>query len=622
MHPVFYILLYLIFGLLTFGLLLKKNDKLIKKEISFKKFLKKRKEKKENVIDFDSEIMAVERVLSVLNIEFTKKDDEEKITYYFDYQSGHFTLSCPYRTITGMRLVYPGFAITQLDNIDSVRILCNETNRHSFLVNAMYTLNNEENKIVLHFIARLAATDSAFAFEREFKQATLDCFGLHKYANEHLNSLIEASQKNAVSDLEYKNACDERIEKILLETEKRHSEIKNRFSADIDEVTEEYLNIQTLLRFLIGGNVKNVTFLEVTADNYHITLTKERDILSYIIATPLIGTSNEDGKKSKTFLSKRAVIYLEVEQSSKENEKNDGITLGIYFMLEAVKKTNEALYFRLNYQMSQHIVAHSQSTSAVEAVERPYAGNFLLSYNLVEIRKKKMEFDYMYHDAQDKYANGQKEECTPEQRLIYNLTNPDIGFNLYWGNHYMREGLYLEATIRLERAWNILNKTANTIKEQEQPLFYYISYLTGLCLMHLGLYKEAYYYLEFTQHTQNTDYIKALINCMIMAKDCRVLKMIKSSLSYIRGRIRASENEEEGIPSFIIDYYNFLRRREIYVDIENHYFEEAESLCKAMLTEQENMDYALSELAHLQQLRASGIKNVTPPINDNDTDNS
>ena len=53
----------------------------------------------------------------------------------------------------------------------------------------------------------------------------------------------------------------------------------------------------------------------------------------------------------------------------------------------------------------------------------------------------------------------------------------------------------------------------------------------------------------------------------------------------------------------------------VYINIERHFFEKAQKLCCLMLNENENKDFALNELRHIQRLREKGVQELTPTLN-------
>lgn len=575
---------------------------------------------KEHQISADDLEEVVENTLNSLNVVYSKETDEDgDRTYSFDYQDGLFYLSIDSVAERGMRLIFPGFASTPLDNIDSMRIMCNETNSRSSFVQAAYSIKQEENETVAHLTARLPPTTDNTAFAREFQLAARDCFVLRKIASDRLDYLVRTAHEMQTSDLEYSNACSENTETLLHNIElMQHDPQSGQWL--MHNVAKSQLSVKSILRFIHPSPTGRIISLEAHAGDYTFSSTEESDILNYLIATPILGGTWEEGEAVE-FKNKRATINLTLElftQEEETEEKEAGAELTICLMLEAVKQTKDALLFRLTYCLPQHVAGRSVSSSPLEAAHQPLTGSLLLSYDLQDNSKKNAEFRYMWGEAQDKFAEQKVDECTPEQRLIGELSNPSVAFNLYWGHRFLREELFVEAAIRLERAEITLREEFRKLKKKERGKYYRVCYLLGLCYMKLNMYKEAYYYLNIAEDESNTDYIQAKIDCVIALKDVRAMKILKNMIDPLRERIQQSQAEEEEVPEYVMDLFNFLRRREVFLNIEYGYLNEAEKLCKEMLEEPANADYALSELAHLQKLRAEGAKSIPPSIEDMD----
>lgn len=575
-----------------------------------------RSKKDGDAVDFLAQTAAVESVFNMLNVDFDAHSDDDEKNYRFDYQSGHFTLTCPRATSRGMRLLYPGFVSAPLDSIDSVRMMCNEANCRSYFVSAVYVVNDKENEVTAHLTARLAATSDPAVFMRDLKQAAGDCFGLHRFAAARLESMIEASHNFNISDFEYHFACDKATENILVETENWHTGERYGLVC-ASEACARRLSVNNVLSHIFSPLPGRFTHLEATADGYHVVLAEPGEILSYFIGEPLVGAVS-DGDTVDCFRNSRGFVYLQFEQFDPDTENPDGVTLGVWLMLEAVKVTGERLFFRLTYTMPQHLSVLNVSRSAIEAVENPCSGSMLLSYDLVDCKKRRAEFRFMRLDAIDKYAEGKGGECSPEQQLIHGLTDKDAGYNIYWGHRLMREKLYLEASIRLGRAWSALNEEYPTLGRRDRSTYFRVCYLMGLCLMHLGFDKEACYYLRLTEGENNSDYFMALVNCMAKLRDPRVLNMVRHAMRPLSGHIHELQEEGGDVPEHLADLLNFLRRREVFIEIDRGYLDEAETICRQMLNEPENSDYALSELAYMQKLRGNGVKSRAPLPEDED----
>ena len=80
--------------------------------------------------------------------------------------------------------------------------------------------------------------------------------------------------------------------------------------------------------------------------------------------------------------------------------------------------------------------------------------------------------------------------------------------------------------------------------------------------------------------------------------------------------IKRNFGDEEALPDNIKDLVNFLRRRRGYAYIDFDRLDKAEEIFTQMLSEEENADYAINELAYIKKLRQQRGED-TPTVDDN-----
>lgn len=577
------------------------------KRVLNKKQLTKRSSKEPR--SFDDTCELIEESLQSLNISLDTKDHKEERNYLFDYQNGHFSLTVPRNGEQNMRLLFPGIVSTELDNIDSVRIVCNDLNVHNTDVHAFYHVVGEENKIIIHLASDFPCTLSDAEFLQHFKLAAENCFLLRKAGVDYLDKLLENASQYNVPDVEYRYYQNDAIEQMIAEMELSHStECLQKKNSAAPAVPR--LDIHNLLRHLIPTGDYRITEMEIICDGHIAHLTNERLIRNYNPATPLVSLStNDEGEETATFTHSEATLIVRYLYDADFTAQVPAQS--VVLRLKAERTTPQALYYSLVWLMPYNVPGHSKGKSFVNARKHPLAGRMMLSYDLIPMSQKRAEFKYMRADAIDKYNEGKGDDCTPEQRLIYGLEGHGYIYDLYWGKRMLREKRYFEATLHLERAWNALNASFLHKDKRHQDVFYQTSHLLGLSLYELGLYKEAYYYLQQTEALYNTSYTQTLINCMTAMGDVRTLKFVQDYIAQIETYFSKRDEEEEedkDTPQYLEKFLDFLRRREIYLDIEQGFLDEAEKQCKKMLEEDANSDFALTELAHLQEMRAEGTK--------------
>ena len=125
--------------------------------------------------------------------------------------------------------------------------------------------------------------------------------------------------------------------------------------------------------------------------------------------------------------------------------------------------------------------------------------------------------------------------------------------------------------------------------------------MLGFCYNELRQYDRAYYYLTFVIGLNRALYAEEYVNCMIYLGDYRSLMTIDGILEDLRTSI--SEDEEGEVEQSLRPFLQFLYRRKAYVLIELRRLDEAEEILRQMIDDPESGDFALDELAYIQQLR-------------------
>lgn len=133
-----------------------------------------------------------------------------------------------------------------------------------------------------------------------------------------------------------------------------------------------------------------------------------------------------------------------------------------------------------------------------------------------------------------------------------------------------------------------------------EALFFEATYQLGSCLVELGLYEKALYYLDWAQEGSNVEYMAEYINGLCNSADVRALEEINAVLEHL------TAPEDPAFQEAYENYRSFLMRRKSYVLIGRHHFEEAEQLLKEMLNDPLSKEYAEGELRFLQQFKQKG----------------
>ena len=138
------------------------------------------------------------------------------------------------------------------------------------------------------------------------------------------------------------------------------------------------------------------------------------------------------------------------------------------------------------------------------------------------------------------------------------------------------------------------------MKRETRERFFELCYDIGLCYSRLKLYKEAYTYLDAVANKGNLKYTTEYVNCLVNSKDHRALNVVENLIAQSENY---REDSEEPVPHEVQQFYDFLRRRKAFLLVDLNALDEAEEMLRPMLNEPDNSDFALTELAYIQNLR-------------------
>jgi tetratricopeptide (TPR) repeat protein len=142
-------------------------------------------------------------------------------------------------------------------------------------------------------------------------------------------------------------------------------------------------------------------------------------------------------------------------------------------------------------------------------------------------------------------------------------------------------------------------------------LFMEVAYKLGFCYNELGLYKQAFYYLDLIASDGNIRHTMELVNAMANGKDLRLFNYTEEIMDEVKRNF-----DQDDLPENIKDFINFLRRRRGYAYIDFNQLDQAEKVFTQMLGEEDNADYAINELAYIKKLRQQRGEDMTASSDD------
>ena len=529
-------------------------------------------------LDLSENRRIVSKALKALNCtgEWRKEGDAALVRYTF--QSGHFGIriigNCPQ-----VELSYLFFAEAEMKDINIVRHVCNHFNLNSTGPRFSYSINEETNIIDMHILTPLLLDDDRA--KDILSSAMVDMFLWQNSFIRSLTDVKKEAKSSATSDLEWSEKEVARDFFLLREQELRHQ----KKGAEWRQNDKEAATLKQWMDKVFG--LVDVVFSELTVVTDTVTVINDREsIASYNLSDTLIA----DGAFVRQKAMLDLVFFLPAHPTTRRR---------MTFSIQQADGCDDVLYYQVVATLLPLPSGIGRPLHSKEVQVQSHS--VLLAYDLRSTKQLQDEFVYMWKEAKSKIANGEENQLTEEQRLIANVGSIDAARFVYRSRTLYRQKRYYEAISCLENAYRLLNSNIDKKSLEERNLFLEVCYMLGFCYNELQQYDRAYYYLTFVTGVNRTLYAEEYVNCMIYLGDYRSLMTIDGILEDLHNSI--VEDEEGEVEQSVHPFLQFLYRRKAYVLVELHRFDEAEEMLRQMIDDPESGDFALDELAYIQQLR-------------------
>lgn len=521
---------------------------------------------------------AFEKFLKSNNIFFEAAflgEDKTFCRYDFDFQGGHFLALVLERG--DVLVMFPRIFEVDINHLSLVRALCNAqsmpSNRfhlnyhiddetHCVNVNAMFYLNVVEPECLMMMLV------DVFRAQREF----IDTY----------ETALKEDKGHSISDPERLKAGDEREVFLLRQQEINHQSPSLRW------------------RTSDTSSLGLLEFVETLLSRHDIKISRltigDRTVTDNVAQFDLISALKQvDPVTSKVSFAPLATGFVYYALTGEKGR--DMCVMPLIWRYEDFDGSSH--YVRISATIEPESVRRDHSENANGDYLRPEAISILVAYDLESPEKKLQELDFMWKDAKDKIRDGQQDQLTDQQQLIYDIDEPNLAYCLYWGRNCMSHKRYYEALRFFRNAFATLRLDYFNLREHYRKVFFDVCYYIGFCYCDLGFYELAYYYLDIVGERGRIEYAEEYVNALANAGDLRVF----STISDIFHDIEEAWDLSDDIPEKLQSFIGFLRRRKAFSDITFGNLDEAEKQFKSMLDEPENRDYALSELAYIRQVR-------------------
>ncbi|MGG6544610.1 UNVERIFIED_CONTAM: hypothetical protein NY100_04115 [Prevotella sp. 15_C9] len=499
---------------------------------------------------------------------------------YFTYQGEHFVITAK-MGISNIQLSICGMAAAPMPELNNVRQLCNRYNLKSNGLHFTYRLNDRINEVGvdLHYNFLLFAGAESVILARSL----YELFQGRNHFLVELNVLLNRSKEYKGKDMELITSQITREFFLLREHEAMHEKPMEKWQPKETKV----LTLKQWMDKAYGCFDFVPTHLSIFTDKMN-AMTERAEIENFEIASLLIA--------NQAFTRKTATMTLSFINPL-ESEQNRHMTI----FVEQAESTQDTLCYRVTSTlMPSPLESNFNETSNFL---RPMTVTAVMGFDLRTEKQRTDEFNYMWQDAKDKTKKEDTDSLNEEQKLINEIASPLAAKYAYRGKQLYLQGKFFEAILHLENAFSLLKEERHELTARQRESFFDICYMLGFCHDELKQYQRAFYYLSLTIFQNGIVHTEEYINCMINLRDFRALPFIDNVIRDVsKNYENANDNEppEEHIQAFL----SFLHRRKAYILIEQERHDEAESLLNTMLHDPYGYDFALKELAYLQQIRA------------------
>ena len=526
----------------------------------------------------DSVTSDFEKFLKDYNCQYDIEHEDNATIYNFDFQAAKFVAAIR-KQDDCVEVTYPAMSSVPMSQLDLVRSKCNERNNSNILFKYSYSIDNAANKVDVHmsFFNNKVESENlvhelkaAFHFQREW--------------NRDFDEAVSIAKDNDTFDLESELYKYQR-EMFML----RRLELKHQLdsSAASIAVGTGALTLWQMIETVMPLPQSTLLFMTVNTVSGQQRLEDEHAIRNFDLRRALV---EGDGKQARLT---RDYAVLDLHYKEGRDEQPRLLTIA----LTAEGQDDHSIYTRVTITQVPRNASRMNSLS--NEGRQPHSVSMLIALDRTDDKQRQQEFEYMWSDAKLKAKNKEEDSMTEEQVMLNQVNVADVAYNLYWGQQLFNAERYYEAILHLENVYNSFRENFFEMSGKHKQVFMEAAYKLGFCYNKLGLYKQAFYYLDLMATDGNIRHTMELINTMASNKDMRLFSYTEGVME----EVKRNFGEDDELPDNIKDLINFLRRRRGYAYIDFNQLDQAEKIFTQMLDEEDNADYAINELAYIKKLR-------------------
>lgn len=531
------------------------------------------------------------RALRDLNIKVEWKKDNDNNVLHYSYQGGHFNITLE-KNSPFARITFLFFYQADIDDIETVRVVCNLCNLNTDACRIVYTLDEKKGKVDIHLISVLPV------FEKGMKDILERVMGdAFRWQNTFTSKYEEQKKltEEAGMDKEKAKAEYERDIQLIREQEMTHQE----GGPNWHESEEGYMRLKGLLSTAMGlTDIIPIKFTMTLGDKLSIIEDPDK-ILEYKVSEPLI----DDNHHFRDFNSATGRLdFFDPSDPVKERH--------LIIDFEKTDITEDTLYYRVT--MSLIPLSLEKDINMESEQHSKQMTSVLIGFDITPSEERLAHFRYVWKESMAKQRAGETEKMSDEEKVLANIQDSHLGYNYYHGRSLYLHKRFYEALHPLKDAFRSVTTVYDHHDQHVMSLLEELAYFIGCCYMNLHQYDRASYYLQLTLPTTHQSYTEAYVNCLVNSGDYRamdVLTGLQGTLQTMLDHLEMADDEDgesetqhqgpgkEQLEKFL----NFVKRRRAYMLVNKGHYSEAERLLKQMLDDPDNSDFALSELAYIQK---------------------
>lgn len=528
----------------------------------------------------DDNKLSINYALKRLNCKVKWEKDHEDLIGSYTFQRGRFRIrlekNSPY-----VRLSYLFFFTAGLQHIETVRAVCNRCNLNSETCRLTYTVDNDRGEVDAHIVNALLLNDSTVC--EVLERAMENIFLWQRRFQQYYEESASEAEHLPGHDGERAEASIARDRYLAHELEMMHQDEGPSWHVP----AAEPLSLERLLGTVLGLSHPVPSRMTVVREGQGTVIDDVDEILGYDIASVLIRDGAfawSEGWLLVDYYDPRRPVHLR----------------RLSVALHEEGRTDHTLYYRATLSLSP--LSLSPEVPLHDAERERRMGSVLIGYDLRPVDEQQAEFRYLRKEALAKQQAGRSAELTDDERTLCSLTQPDVAWTAWRGRVLYEEARYYEAVSMLENLYLHLQAGYEHMSIAQKQVMADVCYLVGSCYAHLGEYRRALFYLQIVQPMRRHHYIEAFVNCLVSSHDFRAMDYIDSYLRELQPVVgEEREDDTEGELHEAVAFVNFLRRRKVSVLVDRRHYDEAERLLKQLLDDPANSDFALRELAYIQQ---------------------